>query len=55
MTSVIANDTQPPIQAARSARSRLPAPMLVPTSATSAPPNPNDSGTSMYSSRVPTP
>ena len=29
--------------------------MLVPTSATSAPPKPNDSGTSMYSSRVPMP
>ena len=55
IVSVSAKEIQPPIQAARSARSRLPAPMLVPTIATSAPPNPNDSGTSRYSSRVPTP
>ena len=34
---------------------RLPAPMLVPTSATSGPPKPKASGMSMYSSRVPTP
>ena len=39
----------------RSARSRLPAPILVPTSATSGPPMPNTSGTSRYSSRAAVP
>src|SRR5439155_1793416 len=38
-----------PIQVARSARPRWPAPMLVPTMATSGPPNPKTRGTRRYS------
>src|SRR5439155_521286 len=40
-----------PNHAVRSARSRLPAPMLVPTIATRGPPSPKTSGTSRYSRR----
>src|SRR6266550_5968582 len=44
-----------PIQAVRNARPRWPAPMLVPTIATSGPPSPKTSGTSRYSRRAPVP
>src|SRR5260370_34259008 len=44
-----------PIQAARSARSRRPAPMFVPTMATSGPPSPNTRGIRRYSRREPVP
>src|SRR6516165_4973198 len=42
-----------PIQTVRKARPRSPAPMLVPTIATSGPPRPNTSGTRRYSMREP--
>ena len=53
--SVIANAIAPPTKAMRSARSRWPAPILVPTIATSGAPSPNTSGISRYSSRAPVP
>ena len=51
MASAMAKDSAAPIQAARSARSRCPAPMQVPTIATSGAPMPKTSGISRYSSR----
>ena len=51
MVSVSTKAIAAPTQAARSARSRWPAPMQVPTIATSGAPRPNTSGTSRYSSR----
>src|SRR5262245_12900191 len=44
-----------PIQAARIARSRWPAPMMVPTMATRGPPSPKTRGTRRYSTREPVP
>ena len=51
MASVITNAMPALTQVARRARSRCPAPMQVPTMATSGAPRPNTSGTSRYSSR----
>ena len=51
IASAITNAMAAPIQVARKARSRWPAPMQVPTMATSGAPRPNTSGTSRYSSR----
>jgi hypothetical protein len=51
MVSVSAKASAAPAQVARSARSRWPAPMQVPTMATSGAPRPKTSGTSRYSSR----
>ncbi len=53
--SVTAKAKAAPVQATRKARSRWPAPIFVPTSATSGAPRPKTSGIRRYSSRAPVP
>ena len=55
MVSVTAAAISAPVHATRTARSRWPAPTLVPTIVTSAEPKPKTSGIWRYSSRTPTP
>ena len=55
MPPVISATTPDPVHAARKARSRWPAPMLVATRVVSAVPKPKAIGTMMYSSRAATP
>jgi len=52
---VIATAIAAPTKAMRSARSRWPAPIFVPTNATSGAPRPKTIGISRYSSRAPVP
>ncbi|MNF84920.1 hypothetical protein D3C84_673010 [compost metagenome] len=55
IASVIAKTIAAPTQAALRARSRLPAPMQVPTMASSGAPKPNARGTNRYSRRAAVP